>query len=120
LPGLAAVSRVAGGSVAYTHDKARPAECSVRRLTWARPAGHRPGDPATLTGHCRARADAKTPGDAAERLCVEQDDGGGDLGPERQVMAGQEAAELAHSLVFRERCRLPDHRSGHARPVNGG
>ncbi len=50
--------------------------------------------------------------DAAERLCVEQDDGGGDPGPERQVMAGQEAAGLARSLVFRERCRLADHRGG--------
>ena len=34
-------------------------------------------------------------------------------------MAGQEAAELAHSLVFRERCRFPDHRSRHARPADG-
>jgi hypothetical protein len=48
--------------------------------------------------------------DAAERLCVEQDDGGCDPGPERQVMAGQEVAELAGSLVFRERCRLADNR----------
>jgi hypothetical protein len=50
--------------------------------------------------------------DAAERLCVEQDDGGCDPGPERQVMAGQEAAELAHPLVVREWCRLADHRGG--------
>ncbi len=34
-------------------------------------------------------------------------------------MAGQEAAELAHSLVFRERCRFPDRRSRHARPADG-
>ena len=33
-------------------------------------------------------------------------------------MAGQEAAE-AHSLVFRKRCRFPDHRSSHARPADG-
>lgn len=34
-------------------------------------------------------------------------------------MDGQEAAEPARSLVFRERCRFPDHRSRHARPANG-
>ena len=34
-------------------------------------------------------------------------------------MAGQEAAELARSPVFRERCRFPDHRSRHARPADG-
>ena len=33
-------------------------------------------------------------------------------------MAGQEA-ELAHSPVFQERCRFPDHRSKHARPADG-
>ena len=34
-------------------------------------------------------------------------------------MAGQEAAELAHSLVFRERCRVLDRRSRHARSADG-
>ena len=34
-------------------------------------------------------------------------------------MAGQEAAELARSLVFRERCRSQDRRSRHARPADG-
>ncbi len=38
--------------------------------------------------------------DAAERLCVEQDDSGRDPGPERKVMAGQEAAEQLHPLVL--------------------
>ena len=50
--------------------------------------------------------------DAAERLGVEQDDGGRDPGPQRQVVAGQDAAEQVQSLVLRERCRLADHRGG--------
>jgi hypothetical protein len=36
--------------------------------------------------------------DTAERLCVEQDDGGRDPGPERQVVAGQQAAEQARAF----------------------
>ena len=34
-------------------------------------------------------------------------------------MVGQEAAELARSLVFRERCRFRNRRSRHARPADG-
>ena len=34
-------------------------------------------------------------------------------------MAGQEAAELAPSLVVRERCRCPDRRRRHACPADG-
>ncbi len=34
-------------------------------------------------------------------------------------MAGQEAAELARSLVFLERCRSQDRRGRHARPADG-
>ena len=50
--------------------------------------------------------------DAAERLGVKQDQGPCDAGPERQVVAGQDTAELAHSLVVGERCRVADHRGG--------
>jgi len=52
------------------------------------------------------------PDDTAERLRVEQDDGGRDAAPERQAVAGQEAAEQVHAFGLRERCRLADHRPG--------
>src|SRR5664279_645381 len=48
--------------------------------------------------------------DAAERLCVEQDDGGRDPSSEWQVVAGQEAAEQLYLLVLRERYRLAEPR----------
>ena len=52
------------------------------------------------------------PDDTAERLRVEQDDGGRDAAPERPAVAGQEAAEQVHAFGLRERCRLADHRPG--------
>jgi hypothetical protein len=44
--------------------------------------------------------------DTAEGLRVEQDEGGRDPGPEREVMGRQDTAELAHALAVGERCRL--------------
>ncbi len=37
---------------------------------------------------------------------------GCDPGPERQVVIGQDAAELADPLAAGERCRVADHRGG--------
>src|SRR5664279_1747906 len=48
--------------------------------------------------------------DAAERLCVEQDDGGRDPSSEWEVVVGQEAAEQLYPLVLRERFRLAEPR----------
>jgi len=54
------------------------------------------------------------PDDAAERLRVEQDDGGRDPGPQWQVAIVQDAAEQVDALVLRERRSLADHRGGQA------